>query len=109
MANANRGDVELVAGIHTFTLRISMNAMCDMESVLGAKAQSIIAEFGGGQDASISTVRGVLWGAMREHHPNMTLHMAGQVLDEVGYGPVHARIVEALMLFLPKPEAASPP
>ena len=76
-----------VAG-ETYRLQLSMNAMCEVEALLsvGGKRVSFNDFLTAFMPAGLYTdLRLVVWAALREHHPAMTIPQAGAWIDQVGW------------------------
>lgn len=105
MANNERGELALTVGDRELTLVLDMDAICQIESRMSAEEGRTV-PFGecliGAASNSYRHVRAVLWGALRHHHPNVTVNDAGDLLVEIG-GP------EAFFATLAKLRKASEP
>lgn len=110
MANAERGEVDLDVGGKTFTLRLGSNALASIEETLGIDLTEIIEQFQSGR-VKLSLLRGVLFGALREHHKDVSLFDAGDILDKVGVATATTAIGEAFNRAFPvvEGEAENPP
>lgn len=91
MANPNRGEVALeVAGAgpdqpaRRYVLVFSINAMCEVEYVLGKSTDQILLDLAASPPFHV--VRALLWGALRERHPEMNLKAVGELMEAIG-GP----------------------
>ena len=109
MANKERGEIDLVAGGKTYTLRMSINAVADMENLLDKGINDILAMVRDPTDFRIGTWRVLLWGALREFH-KLTLEEAGEIMGVAGVEQVVAKIGEALAAAFPeaKDDAENP-
>lgn len=101
MANRERGEVELKAGDETFTLRLSINALAEIENLLDVGVNDIIAMMMKPQNFRINTWRAVLWGALRENHKG-SLEDAGEIMLRAGVQPTVEVLSEALRLAFPE-------
>jgi hypothetical protein len=111
MANAERGEVELSVGGRTYTLRLMANAQAEIESAgPWSHFHEAVQELAAG---SIAAARLILWGALREFQPKLTLVDAGNILDE-NRELVGTKLGEAINLAFPditgdeNPPKASP-
>lgn len=107
MANAKRGEVALMVGEDELVLRLSINALCEAETLLGMATPQIAQAFGDTGTLPLNVVRGVLWAGLREKQPAMTLEAAGDVVARLGLGEIVGKVGEALLLAFPKPEAGA--
>lgn len=111
MANPQRGEVDLKAGKKTYTLRFSYNAMATIEELLDVGINDLGPMLSDPKRFRIGTWRALLWGALLEMHPDLSLEDAGEIIGAAGVDEVVARIGEALTLFFPeaKPGASENP
>lgn len=106
MANPHRGEIEFEAGGKTFALRYSVNAICDLEVLLGKGFVDITDEMATwSPDADehgnpkpetaeetvarwrrirAGTVRAVFWASLHNCDKTITLERAGDVMSEIG-------------------------
>jgi hypothetical protein len=83
MANAEKGEVDLRVGLKTYTLCFSTNSISEVEQLRDGTAFTDIAiEWMGRKD--ISTLRLLTFGALRKHHPDLSLFDVGDIIDEIG-------------------------
>jgi hypothetical protein len=97
MANALRGEVDLQVGDKTYTLRLSINAIAEVETLLDKGINEILATLDPAT-ARIGTLRAILWGSLQEHHPEVTLLDAGELIGAVGAekaGPIIGEAIKA--------------
>lgn len=127
MANPLKGEVSFEARGKTWTLLLNSNAQCELEEHTGRgildlateleswgppidpKSRKPVAETPVEQLArlkriNIRSVRTMLWGALREKHPEIDVKEAGNLIDDMG-GPIVAvaKVLEAFALGLPEP------
>ncbi len=110
MANPHRGAVALEAGEKVYSLRFTTNSICELEDHFGGKGISqIVVEMQG--QPSMKLVRAMIWGALIDGHPNLTMKEAGTILDEVGIETITEKLGEALKRYFPdaKEGEANPP
>lgn len=108
MPNRERGEVEFKAGDKTYTLRFGMNAVVEVETLMDMGIREIAAKLQNPEDFRIGTWRAVLWGALREHHPKLTLLDAGEILGEAGVQPTVEALSQAMVLMFPEPSGENP-
>lgn len=80
MANAFRGEIGITHDGISYTLVLDFNALCDFEGETGKNALTVLEgmETGG---VNASDLRALMWAALRQNHPDMTLALAGQILS----------------------------
>lgn len=83
MANKERGEMRLVAGDQTYTLKLTVNAQCDLEDRSGKVLGELIDQINKG---SSTALRWVIWGSMQEYHADVVKHPkdAGRIMQEAG-------------------------
>jgi hypothetical protein len=83
MANPERGEMTLVAGEQTYTLRLTTNACCDLEDRSGHKLDDV---FRRAYDGGIRDLRWLIWAALQDRHADQakTPADAGRIIDEAG-------------------------
>ncbi len=99
MANPERGEVAIQAGGQTYTLKFSTNAICEAESVSGKSFGELCLEI---QKADFRAMRALLWAGLRPAHKDVTLDMAGDILDEVEPLEIREKLDKAIELSYPK-------
>lgn len=86
MSNRQTGEVSIEVEGQTFRLVLDMNALCELEAQLSTPTQPVTFNQAL-MKASIGSafhIRAVLWAAMREHHPEMTVKDVGKWISKVG-------------------------
>ena len=112
MANPVKGQVALRVDGRTLILEFSIDALCQLEQHMGMTASEIIGKLG--VDDSLTFKRDLLWGGLREHHPELDLRQAGELLRQRGGAAAGAKVIEAYLAAWPDPDpedasaAASP-
>ena len=66
MANRERGEMTLVAGAQTFTLRLTTNACCELEDVSGKPFEEHLRLWN--KERRAVAFRWIIWAALQEHH-----------------------------------------
>jgi hypothetical protein len=105
MANPHRGEVQFEAGGKHYTIRLSTNAICGLESELGVGFGEITRRLDG---FNFLTLRSVMRAALG---PNTSVAEAAAVIDELGYAEAVNQIMESYRLAYPLPngeDTASP-
>jgi hypothetical protein len=95
VANRERGEQRLVADDVTFTLRLTVEACCDVEDRSGLSLEALVQ---GARDGSVSDLRWIVWASLQSNHAAAfpTLDAVGCLMDAVG----HRSLVEQLTAFL---------
>ena len=79
MANEFRGQVAVTYEGQDYTLSLDFNALCDFEAETGKNALGALQGMEAGT-VSATDLRALMWAALRQHHPDMTLTLAGSIL-----------------------------
>jgi len=101
MANKERGEVALVIGDETYTLRMSLNAVAEIEGLLDKGINDIAAMVRNPKDFRIGTWRVLLWGSLREFH-KVSLEEAGEIMGRAGINTIVDVVGEALQAAFPE-------
>lgn len=105
MSNAPRGTVTLEVGGKVYTLRLTINAICELEDALSTPNKPVtfkeITE--AAEKGSLRHVRAVFWAALLERHPEMTLKDAGALISEVGLTGLSGHLSELGASLSPDP------
>lgn len=110
MANPHRGEKSFSAGEQTYTLRYSVNAICALEEESGKTVTALGVEMADPGKVGLSLLRLLLWAGLREHHADISLAGAGDILEAVGAAKAAPIIGEAFQLAFPKEtRTARPP
>lgn len=109
--NPHKGQVALEAKDKCYILRFSIDALCHLEAATGKPFAVTASEMAAEPDkVSMTTTRILLHAGLREHHPDLSLKEAGEIiLDAGGMAVVTAKIFEAFALAFPQPEASGTP
>lgn len=86
MANKARGEVDLAVGGRSFTLRLSINAICELETELEKRGldSNYLTFFTKARQGRLNAARLLLWACLRDHHPSVTVSEAGELIEELG-------------------------
>lgn len=106
MANSQQGKVPIEIDGKTYTLSLSIDAMCqieDAESAGGPRVsfQDVIQRVNHGE---IRAARRLFWGALRDFHEDVTLKDAGALLTHVGMSAVTHQLTAVLGATTPDKE-----
>lgn len=110
MANPHRGSVALQAGDRAYTLSFSVNAICELETELDKPVSEIIAGIQDPKQLRLSSVRALVWAALRDHHEEVTIKDAGLIATDAGIQAAVEKVGEAFKLAFPEAKGrANPP
>lgn len=110
MANPHRGSVALQAGDRAYTLSFSVNAICELEAELDKPVSEIIASIQDPKQLRLSSVRALVWAALRDHHEDVTVKDAGIITTDAGIQVAVEKVGEAFKLAFPEAKGkANPP
>lgn len=102
MANPERGEIALPIGDRVYTLVTDFDARCQVEALFQTDDKPFgyekVALFA--SSYSSTHLRAIVWGALRRHHPEITLVEAGELILKAGGA-------EALMQTIQKVQKAS--
>lgn len=107
MANRLKGEVEIKAGDKTYVLRLSINAIVEIEGLLGLSINEVAASLADPERVKVGTLRAIVWGGLRQHHPALTLAEAGEIIGEAGIAQIGDVIGQAFNVAFPGPETSA--
>lgn len=107
MANPERGEVALVVGDRTYTIKLGRNALASVEGLLGRGFPEIAASLT--TDPQIGVMRAILWAGLQRFHPEIDLMAVGDLMDDAGDDVIGEKIGEALKLAFPDAKASVRP
>ncbi len=87
MANPHKGETSIEIDGKTYTLALTLNAMCELEDLLGTPEKEVSfieIVHAVTQRKRTSHMRALFWAALREHHPEVTLKQAGTLIQKMG-------------------------
>lgn len=105
MANKHKGEVSLQVGSETYTMRLSINAMCNLEDSLKRPIDDIISDLSQG-NVNMSTLRAIAHATLTDTHKDITLEAVGEIMSEVGVETVVAKLTESLRASFPEAKVA---
>lgn len=82
--NPHKGEVQFSAGGKNYTLRFSIDAICALEGETGRGIVALISELQDPDKMSLRLARQVLWAGLQEHHPELTVKEAGELIPKAG-------------------------
>lgn len=104
MANRERGDVEFQSLDQSWTLKLGVNAMCEIEDATEKSILEIGELLNNPKTVTIRLLRTVVWAALREYHGDIDVKQAGAVIDGIGMNEAGRLIGEAFTAATPKPK-----
>lgn len=90
----------------TWRLCASVNALCELESLVSDPEQVALLMSGG--DANFSTIRAGFCAFLRDNHPDLTQEEAGLLLDHLGLRVAGGKMAQALMIAFPQVTSPNP-
>jgi hypothetical protein len=84
MANPHKGEVSFDANGAAYTLRYSINAICELENETGKGIVALMTELEDPTRMSMTLARQIMWAGLREHHPDITVKAAGELISAAG-------------------------
>ena len=103
LANPVRGEITIEIEGQTYVLVFDFNVLCVLEDRLDLGVREIVAKMSG--DMRGGFLRTLLWGALQTHQPDITELEAGRLIGLVGLQPAIDKLMQAVALAFPKPEA----
>ena len=111
MANAEKGEIALVVADKVYTLRLSINAVAEVETYMFGDdpdkgINDLVAMIKNPKGFKIGVWRTLLWGALREFH-GCSMEQAGEIMGEAGVNVVVEKIGEAMAAAFPEAKGAA--
>ena len=109
--NRERGEVALPVKdangnvVQTYVLRMSTNALVRLEDATGEHITKLAPRF---INPSLKDLRAMVFSAIGERHPEISLQAAGDLIDRVGYEEAGNAVAEAFTLAFPAKKAGQP-
>jgi hypothetical protein len=108
MANAEKGEASFEFEGKSYTFVLSINALCELEDLLGQRINDTLAKLGNPNASDLRTMRAMLWAGLREHHPDVTLKQAGVMLQKMGLAGITALLNKGIERTFPRADADRP-
>jgi hypothetical protein len=113
MENKHRGELSFDADGKHFVLVYSTNALVELEDELNRGIMDIMREIGSWQEdhskIRLSTIRAILWAGLRDRHPEIDIHAAGEMIHKAGGMIAVINLIgEGLTRAFPTPETKGP-
>lgn len=109
MSNPLKGEIDFPVGDTSYRLRFSVNSIIEVEDILGVGIIPLSQMFNNPATLKARDVRAMLWGALREHHPEVDLLGAGEIMTIARLRPTIEHVAEALQAAFPPPEDKETP
>lgn len=107
MANKFKGERDFTVGEgeeqRTYHMVLDANAFCEIEEVLGLNLPELVDALQ--RRPSLRLFRAILYGALHEHHPELTLADCGNLLSEMGLERVTQEVSELTQNVMPTAKA----
>jgi len=84
MANRQKGEVGFKALGKSWTMKLGVNAMCEIEDATGRTISEVGKLLSSQETATIKLMRAVMWGALQEHHEGLDIKEVGLIIDDIG-------------------------
>ena len=104
MANPIKGEVDFPVDGEVYRLKLSINSIIEVEDILGIGIVPLSQMFNDVETLKAGDVRAMLWGALREHHPDIDLLGAGDIMTKARLQPTILHVGRALQAAFPAPE-----
>jgi tail tube GTA-gp10-like protein len=108
MGNPHKGEIAFTLDKTVYTLRYSINAMCELEDRMGTTVVEIGALMSDPTKLSIGMVRSIFWAGLRDHHEVVTEQDAGRLMDALGLVNAAQMIGKAFTAAFPEVQASGP-
>lgn len=82
--NPHKGEVAFEANGQRYVLQFSIDAICILEDAAGKGIVALLSELQDPLKMSVTTARIVLWAGLQEHHPDLTIKQAGELILAAG-------------------------
>lgn len=92
----------------TYTLCFNTNAFCCIEGETGKPFNETLARLAPGK-FMLSAARMTLWAGLREHHPDVTLKQAGEMLSPDNTAKILLAVSDAISAAFPEESGKSRP
>jgi len=104
MANRQKGEVAFEVEGASYTLRFTIDAICALEDRLDQGLGEIAMR--ALTSKRVGFMRGLMWAGLRQHHPDVDMVAAGELIAGLGMAQAGELLGEALSAAFPDREAA---
>lgn len=106
MANAAKGEASVETAAGVLTLAYNFGALCEVEDAAGKSIGDVLLEISQGSPR-LKTARALIYGGLREHHPDIDLSGVGELLLSDGAALTGA-MEKALTAAFPQAKGTQP-
>ena len=96
LPNPQKGEVKLEIAGTQYTFRITTNAMAALEGVINISLFDLVRKLNTGT-YRVGEVRALIWAALQDEHPDVSLAHAGKLIDAAGGLEGLTALLEQLM------------
>lgn len=82
--NPVKGEVSFPVDDKTYILQFTIDAICSLEAENGKGIIGLISELQDPSKVSLTLARQMLWAGLQEHHPEITVKEAGELIPAAG-------------------------
>lgn len=107
MANTLRGEVDLQTPDKTYIMRMSINAIVSIEDHFDLGINQIADKLSDPKGMRIGNLRAIVMHALREHHPEVSEELAGEIIGQAGFDKTAEAIQKAMVAAFPTAKAAA--
>lgn len=107
MNNPVRGTMTIAALEQTWVLKLSTNALCEIEEQLGKGIDQLGVILQDPTQGRMKLFRLIVWAALTDHQPGVELATAGDIIDEIGIDKVMGVVQQLMTLALPDAKKTS--
>jgi hypothetical protein len=110
MTNPTKGEVTFEANGQIYTLKFSVNALCRLEAETGKGFPKLLTELSNLDTVSITLLRNLTWAGLQEHHPHVSINLAGDlIVAGGGMSIMLEKISKAIESGFPSPPSVAIP
>lgn len=103
MTNPLRGEVEAELGGEIWRLRLTLNAMCEIEERMGKGFMEIVSDLENGRTGGFKGMRTILCAAARHHRKDVTPEQIGELIAAADMKDLGALITKLMSVGAPEP------
>lgn len=102
MANGERGEVGFEIGGASYRLKMSVNAVCEIEDASGRSVNEFATALSDTSRFRLSDMRLMFWACMRAGGSDISRDAAGDLIDEIGFERVGLLLEQAFSRAFPE-------
>ncbi len=107
MPNPLRGEAAFEADEKVYRVKFHWSAACEFEHASGRVLSDALLDIAH-EKLSATSLRAMLWAGLQEHHPDLTLKLAGRLIDAMGRKEAQRILGVALRYYFPELEEEQP-